>query len=83
VIAKVIGGLRRTRVTKVTRRALSKTQETRKERVRAKTLRWMLSIPVNKRFHCKLTVWTKLGEIAETRHQSLEAKKKREGNDEA
>jgi GT2 family glycosyltransferase len=47
------------------------------------TLRWMLSIPVNKRFHCKLTVWAKLGEIAETRHQSLEAKKKRECNDEA
>jgi hypothetical protein len=36
VIAKVIEGLRRTRVTKVTRRALSKTKETRKERVRAK-----------------------------------------------
>jgi hypothetical protein len=32
VIAKVIGGLRRTRVTKITRWALSKTQETRKER---------------------------------------------------
>jgi hypothetical protein len=36
VIAKVIGGLRRTRVTKITRRALSKTQETRKELAKAK-----------------------------------------------
>jgi hypothetical protein len=46
-------------------------------------LRWMLSFPVKKRFHSKLTVWAKLGEIAEIRHQSLEAKEKRECNDEA